>query len=57
MKPELYKDHLIITVFQFTSGKTDYEIFPELGAEQGWIAPNTTLENVKIDIDERIAND
>lgn len=54
MKPELYKDHLIVQVFQFTSGKNDYEIFPENGNEQGWIAPNTTLENVKIDIDERV---
>lgn len=52
MEPIIYKDFLIKPVYKYTNGKSDYEVFPDSGNEPGSLYHSTTLENIKIEIDE-----
>lgn len=50
--PIIYKDYLIKPVYHYASGKSDFEVFPDEGREEGRMYPSTTLEEIKIEIDE-----
>lgn len=52
MEPIIYKDFLIKPVYSYTNGKSDFEVFPDSGNEPGSLYPSTTLEAIKIEIDE-----
>lgn len=52
MEPIIYKGFLIKPVYKYTNGKGDYEVFPDSGNEPGSLYPSTTLEAIKIEIDE-----
>jgi hypothetical protein len=49
----IYKGYLIKEVLTFTSGKADFQVYPDEGREPGTIYPETTLELVKADIDDK----
>lgn len=49
----IYKGFLIKEVFKFTNGKSDFQVYPDEGREQGTIYIETTLDLVKEDIDEK----
>ena len=44
-----YKGFTIVEVYKYTNGRSDFEIFQD---ENGMIRPNTTLEQIKNDIDQ-----
>lgn len=49
-----YRGFEIICVWEYTSGKSDFEVFP-IDGESGWIEPYTTLGKIIISIDEKLA--
>lgn len=49
----IYNGWLIQEVFRYTNGKSDWQIYPDEGNEQGYIVPSKTLEEVKEEINER----
>lgn len=51
---EIYKGYLIKRVFKYTSGKADYQVYPDEGNECGFLCAYTTVEKVKEEIDNRI---
>lgn len=52
--PTIYRGFEIHCVFKYTSGKSDFEVFPVDG-EKGWMEPSTTIENIKISLDEKLS--
>lgn len=52
--PVIYRGFEIYCAFNYTSGKSDYEVYPADG-EEGWIEPYTTVDNIKISIDEKLS--
>lgn len=52
--PTIYRGFEIHCVFKYTSGKSDFEVFPVDG-EKGWMELYTTLDKIKISIDEKIS--
>lgn len=48
----IYKGYLIKEVFRFSNGKSDFQVYPDEGREEGIIYPETTLENIKAEIDQ-----
>lgn len=47
-----YKGYLIKEVHRFSNGKSDFQVYPDEGREEGRIYPETTLENIKAEIDQ-----
>lgn len=56
MKPTIhYRGFDIIEVFHYSNGTSDFEVYPE-NQETGWMEHGRTIEQVKIDIDDKIAD-
>lgn len=53
-KEEIYRGFLIKPVFHYTNGRTDFEVYPDSGKEQGSIFPDETIERIREFIDEKI---
>lgn len=55
-KPEstetYYKGFLINEVYKYSSGKSDFEVFPDNGNEAGSMYPYTTIGKIMAEIDE-----
>lgn len=53
VRPEVttYRNHLLVPVFNYTNGKSDWQIYPK-DADYGWMERTRTLSEVKEQIDE-----
>lgn len=52
----IYRDYKIVEVRKMNTG-SDYQVYPDSGKEQGSLYYNTTLEEVKADIDDKLSED
>jgi hypothetical protein len=51
----IYRDYKIVEVFKYNNGQSDFHLFPDSGREEGTLKWNTTLEEVKADIDDKLS--
>lgn len=52
--PIIYRGFEIHCLFNFSNGKSDYNVFAP-DADYGYMAPEQTLDQVKNEIDEKIS--
>jgi len=53
METTIYKGFEIHCVFKFSDGTGDFNVYPP-NADYGYVAPNTTIQAIEIEIDEKL---